>query len=53
MTEWEESYKLVKSDLQEQDVSAGIAMAMSVKDEEEQVPLPQSRVDVEIPSISE
>jgi nucleosome binding factor SPN SPT16 subunit len=38
MTEWEESYKLVKADLEETDVSPGIAMAMSVKDEDEKVP---------------
>ena len=39
MAEWEEAYKTVKGELEEHDVSAGIAMAMSVKDEEEQVPL--------------
>jgi nucleosome binding factor SPN SPT16 subunit len=38
MTEWDDSYKLVKADLEEQDVSSGIAMAFSVKDEDEQVP---------------
>ena len=37
MTEWEEAYKPVKGQLEEHDVSAGIAMAMSVKDEDEQV----------------
>ena len=37
MTEWEESYKPVKARFEEHDVSPGIAMAMSVKDEEEQV----------------
>jgi nucleosome binding factor SPN SPT16 subunit len=37
MTEWEDSYKLVKPDLEELDVSPGIAMAMSVKDEDEKV----------------
>lgn len=38
MTEWDEAYKSVKSGLEEHDVSAGIAMAMSVKDDDEQVP---------------
>jgi nucleosome binding factor SPN SPT16 subunit len=37
MTEWEDSYKLVKGDLEETDVSPGIAMSMSVKDEDEKV----------------
>lgn len=37
MAEWEESYKLVKAELEEHDVSPGIALALSVKDEEEQV----------------
>ena len=37
MTEWEDVYSKVKPDLEEFDVSSGIAMAMSVKDEEEQV----------------
>lgn len=37
MTEWEESYKPVKAGLEEHDVSPGIALALSVKDEEEQV----------------
>jgi len=37
MTEWEDVYKTVKSELEEEDVSPGIAMAMSVKDEDEQV----------------
>ena len=36
MTEWEDSYKLVKNEFEEHDVSPGIAMAMSVKDEDEQ-----------------
>lgn len=38
MTEWDEAYKSVKGELKEHDVSAGIAMALSVKDEDEQVP---------------
>ncbi len=37
MTEWDEAYKPVKAELEEHDVSAGIAMALSVKDEDEQV----------------
>jgi nucleosome binding factor SPN SPT16 subunit len=37
MTDWEDSYKLVKGEFEEHDVSPGIAMALSVKDEEEQV----------------
>jgi nucleosome binding factor SPN SPT16 subunit len=37
ITEWEESYKPVKAVLEEVDVSPGIAMAMAVKDEDEQV----------------
>lgn len=37
MTEWGDSYKLVKNEFEENDVSSGIAMAMSVKDEDEQV----------------
>jgi FACT complex subunit SPT16 len=37
MAEWGDAYKSAKSDLEEIDVSAGIAMALSVKDEEEQV----------------
>ena len=37
MTEWEDSYKPVKGELEEHDVSPGIAMAMSVKDDDEQV----------------
>ena len=37
MTDWEDSYKLVKGKFEEHDVSPGIAMALSVKDEEEQV----------------
>jgi nucleosome binding factor SPN SPT16 subunit len=37
MTEWEDVYKLVKGDFEEIDVSPGVAMAMSVKDDEEQV----------------
>ena len=45
MAEWEEAYKTVKGELEEHDVSAGIAMAMSVKDEEEQVPPPQDMID--------
>ena len=36
MTEWEDSYKHVKKEFEEHDVSSGIAMAMSVKDDEEQ-----------------
>jgi hypothetical protein len=45
MTEWEEAYKTVKGELEEHDVSAGIAMAMSVKDEDEQVSPPQGMID--------
>jgi nucleosome binding factor SPN SPT16 subunit len=37
MTEWEDSYKQIKREFEEHDVSSGIAMAMSVKDEDEQV----------------
>jgi nucleosome binding factor SPN SPT16 subunit len=37
MTEWDESYSPVKPSLDEVDISPGIAMAMSVKDEDEQV----------------
>ena len=37
MTEWEAAYKTIKGDIEEHDVSPGIAMAMSVKDEDEQV----------------
>lgn len=36
MTEWEDSYKHTKKEFEEHDVSPGIAMAMSVKDDEEQ-----------------
>jgi nucleosome binding factor SPN SPT16 subunit len=42
MTEWEDSYKLVRGDLEEQDVSPGIAMALGIKDEDEQVTLPMA-----------
>ena len=37
MTEWEESYKSAKGELEEMDVSQGIAMAMGVKDDDEKV----------------
>jgi nucleosome binding factor SPN SPT16 subunit len=37
ITEWEDSYKPVKAEFEEHDVSPGIAMAMSVKDDDEQV----------------
>lgn len=37
MTDWEASYKLAKGEVEEHDVSPGIAMAMSVKDDDEQV----------------
>jgi len=37
MTDWEDSYKLVKGEFEEHDISPGIAMALSVKDEDEQV----------------
>jgi nucleosome binding factor SPN SPT16 subunit len=37
MTEWEDSYKPVKAEFEEHDVSPGVAMAMSVKDDDEQV----------------
>jgi nucleosome binding factor SPN SPT16 subunit len=51
MTEWEDSYKLVKNEFEEHDVSPGIAMAMSVKDEDEQVGLSWVVADLEIHSI--
>lgn len=35
MTEWEEAYTPAKKDLEEIDVSPGVGMAMSVKDDEE------------------
>jgi len=37
MTEWEEVYKSVRAKVEQVDVSPGIALAMSVKDEDEQV----------------
>jgi nucleosome binding factor SPN SPT16 subunit len=37
MTEWEEVYNKVKPNLEELDVSPGIALGMSIKDEDEQV----------------
>ena len=37
MTEWEEIYKPAKGGFEEHDVSPGIAMALSVKDEDERV----------------
>ena len=52
MTEWEDSYKLVKNEFEEHDVSPGIAMAMSVKDEDEQVGSVTLLADLEIHSIS-
>ena len=39
MSDWDASYKSIKGDIEEVDVSAGIAIAMSVKDDEEQVNL--------------
>ena len=50
MTEWEDSYKPVKAEFEEHDVSAGIAMAMSVKDDDEQVNPVSDETDVEIHS---
>ena len=35
--DWEQSYGRVKSSVEEHDVSSGISMAMSVKDDDEQV----------------
>jgi nucleosome binding factor SPN SPT16 subunit len=52
MTEWDDSYKLIKADLEEQDVSPGIAMALSVKDEDEQVP-PQRDSLMRNPSVQQ
>jgi len=37
MTEWDEVYNPVKGSFEEIDVSPGITMGMSVKDDEEQV----------------
>jgi nucleosome binding factor SPN SPT16 subunit len=52
MAEWEECYKVVKGNFEELDVSPGIAMAMSVKDEEEQVCFLPAIANIEIYSIS-
>ena len=43
MTEWEDSYKPTKTQFEEHDVSHGIALAMSVKDDDEQV-IPSQRI---------
>lgn len=51
MAEWEECHKVVKGNFEELDVSSGIAMAMSVKDEEEQVCFSTTKTNVEIDSI--
>lgn len=48
MTEWEDSYKLVRGKFEEHDVSPGIAMALSVKDEDEQVQSHEMLIYLEI-----